>query len=112
MEALDDLARTLFPGLFVELKWAEGQFLPALEPIADKHGVGHRSLEIARAKMRRLGVIAHVSRFNKRWGYREGWVFSSRFARSLERLAKLFEEFKMRGSANQERRDRDLHLYL
>lgn len=45
IQDLDELAAVLFPGnknhqktflaIFVELKWAEGQFLPVLEPIAD-----------------------------------------------------------------------------
>ena len=45
VQDLDELAGVLFPGnrhhqriflaVFVELKWAEGQFLEALEPVAD-----------------------------------------------------------------------------
>ena len=62
---LDEIARLLFPGspeqqrifvaIFVELKWAEDQFLPKLEPIADRYGLSRRVLETVRAKMRRLG---------------------------------------------------------
>lgn len=99
IEDLDELAAILFPGnknhqrifvaIFVEIKWAEGQFLPALEPVADKYGLSRRVLETVRAKMRRLGLIDHVSRFNQRQGYREGWVFSTRFSRALSRLAQI-----------------------
>lgn len=99
IEDLDELAAILFPGnknhqrifvaIFVEIKWAEGQFLPALEPVADKYGFSRRVLETVRAKMRCLGLIDHVSRFNQRQGYREGWVFSTRFSRALSRLAQI-----------------------
>ena len=122
MEGLDELARALFPGnknhqrtflaIFVELKWADGQFLSALEPMADKHGIGRRTLQKVRSKMRHLGIIDHVSRFNKRHGYREGWVFSSRFSRGLERLAAVAESLRTKRGDNQERKDRDTWRYL
>jgi len=122
MEGLDDLARALFPNnktqqrvflaVFVDLKWAPQQFLPTLEPVADKHGISHRTLETVRAKMRRLGVIDHVSRFGKRHGYREGWVFSGRFERSLEQLSEKLGDFKRCKDGIQERKDRDASRYL
>ena len=122
IEGLDELAQILFPGnkthqrvflaIFVELKWAPDQFLPILEPIADRHGISHRTLETVRAKMRRLGIIDHVSRFNKRHGYREGWVFSRRFAHSLTRLDELLSSHLDPRSATQEKKDRDCHRYL
>ena len=34
-----------------------------------------------------MGLIDHVSRFNAKHGYREGWVLSTRFDRSLRQLA-------------------------
>ena len=122
LEGLDELARALFPdnrlhqrvflAIFVELKWAPEQFLPALEPIADQHQFGRRTLETVRAKMRRLGIIDHVSRFNRRHGYREGWVFSRRFERSLEALSQRMAKLKERGEPSQERKDRDAMRYV
>lgn len=122
MEGLDDLARVLFPGnknhqkaflaIFVEIKWAPGQFVPALEPIADKQGISHRTLETVRAKMRRLGLIDHVSRFNKNHGYREGWVFSNRFVSSLDVLARLQANLRICRKMEQEKKDRELDRYL
>ena len=122
IEGLDEFVRILCPGnrshqrlfllVFVELKWAEGQFLPALEPVADKYGFSRRSLETVRAKMRRLGLIDHVSRFNKQYGYREGWVFSNRFAGSLRMLMEFTLRLKERNGTNQERKDRDMLRYL
>lgn len=119
---LADLAGVLFPGnkrhqkaflaVVVELKYADQQFLPALEWIAAKYGFSRRVLELVRAKIRRLGVIDHVSRFNQRFGYREGWIFSKRFQGSLERLGSLWSGFVVVGDARQERRDRDVFRYL
>ena len=122
IQDLDELATVLFPGnrnhqrcflaVWVELKWAPDQFLPALEPVADKYGISHRSLETVRAKMRRLGLIDHVSRFGQKHGYREGWVFSNRFVHALEKLASLAVKFRECRNAMQERKDRDLLSYL
>lgn len=122
VEALDELAAILFPGnrnhqriflaLYVELKWTEGQFLRALEPVADKHGFSHRSLETVRAKMRRLGLIDHVSRFNQKHGYREGWTLSGKLSRSLHRLAETAGHITDASKHAQEAKDRDLLRYI
>ena len=122
IEDLDELAAVLFPNnknhqraflaVFIELKWADGQFLPALEPVANQHGISRRTLETVRAKMRRLGLIDHVSRFNQRHGYREGWVFSNRFARALGKLASLTAGLRECRNTAQERKERALFSYL
>ena len=122
MQSLDELAKVLCTGnrnhqrlfiaIFVELKWAKDQFLPSLEPVADHYGISRRTLETVRAKMRRLGVIDHVSRFGKRYGYREGWVFSKRFEKSLMRLGELVSNARDCSRPDQERKDRDLYRYL
>jgi hypothetical protein len=122
IQGLDELGGLLFPGnknhqkvflaIFIELKYAKGQFLPNLTPLCDNYGFTHRMLETVRSKMRRMGTIDHVSRLNKTYGYREGWVFSNRFVRSLKRLAELTQDFRTRKDALQERKDRDLFMYL
>jgi hypothetical protein len=119
---LGELAFLFFPGsrdqqkiflaIFIELKYTEDQFLPDLAPLCDKYSFTPRMLETVRSKMRRLGLIDHVSRFNKAHGYHEGWVFSSRFSRSLERLVELTRDFRERRCALQEKKDRDLFRYL
>ena len=121
-ESLDELARVLFPGninhqrtfiaIFVELKWAEDRFLNVLEPLAEKYGLSKRVLETVRAKMRRLGLIDHVSRFNRRHGYREGWVFSNKFSRALNQLAELIIHLRRRKNSLQEKKERDLFKYI
>ena len=122
IQGLDELAGVLFPGnknhqhvflaIFIELKYAAGQFLPNLTPLCDTYGFSPRMLETVRSKMRRMGLIDHVSRFNMTHGYREGWVFSNRFSRSLARLSELIQGFKDIKGSLQERKDRDLFMYL
>ena len=119
---LGDLARLLFPGnrnhqrvflaIFVELKYAEDQFLPVLNQLCSAHSFSPRMLETVRSKMRRMGIIDHVSRFNKRHGYREGWVFSNRFGRSLSQMGACLDEFRSVRDRIQERKDRDLPRYV
>jgi hypothetical protein len=122
VQGLDEFAKLIFPGnrrhqqiflaIFLEIKYAPGQFIPLLKPICENYGFSSRMLETVRSKMRRMGVIDHVSRFNKAHGYREGWVFSSRFSRCLARLSELTKSFKDRTDPLQEKKDRDLFLYL
>jgi hypothetical protein len=122
VQGLDELAKLLFPGnkshqkiflaVFIELKYAPGEFMPILKPLCKKHSFSPRMLETVRSKMRRMGIIDHVCRFNKAHGYREGWVFSSRFSRALSRLSDLAKEFRDRSDALQEKKDRDLFMYV
>ena len=122
IQALDELAGALFPGnknhhkvflaIFIELKYAPREFLGSLSPLCAKYDFTPRMIETVRSKMRRMGIIDHVSRFNKTHGYREGWIFSNRFTRSLKRLSELLQGFRYRKDALQERKDRDLLIYL
>jgi hypothetical protein len=122
IQGLDELAKVLFPGnqkhqkiflaIFIELKYAPAEFLPSLLPLGDRYDFSPRMLETVRSKMRRMGLIDHVSRFNKTYGYREGWVFSNRFSRALIRLAELPKSFRERKDPTQERKDHDLFIYL
>ena len=99
-----DLAEMLFPGnrnqqhaflvLLISLKWADQRMVPNLASVTRQHGVSRRTFERVRAKLRRIGLIDHVSRFNARHGYREGWVLSTRFEHSLKTLADKIEHLK------------------
>ncbi len=122
IQGLDELVGILFPGnkshqkiflaIFIELKYAPGEFMPNLSPLCEKYSFSPRMLETVRSKMRRMGIIDHVSRFNKAHGYREGWVFSNRFSRALNRLTELIQGFKERKDSLQKQKDRDLFMYL
>lgn len=122
IQGLDELAALLFSGnrthqkiflaIFVEIKYSKELCIPYLQPLCDKYGFSPRTLETVRSKMRRLGLIDHVSRFSKAHAYKEGWVLSTRFAHSLTRLAELTQGFKDKKDPLQERKDRDLFRYL
>ena len=62
--------------------------------------------------MRRLGLIDHVSRFGRKHGYREGWVFSTRFERTLDRLAKLIADLKRGDTPQRKQKDLDCINYI
>lgn len=93
ISGLDDLARVFFPdnrnhrrafvALWLGIKYAEGQFLPSSVNLTARYGISARTLEIARAKMKKLGLIQRVSHFSPAFGCRSGWIFSSRFRHSL-----------------------------
>ena len=122
IHGMDELAQLLFPGnrnhqkvflaIFIELKYTPHEFMSYLTPLCDKYCFSPRMLETVRSKMRRMGIIDHVSRFNKTYGYREGWVFSNRFSLTLVRLAELTKSFRERKEALQEKKDRDLFMYI
>ena len=122
MNGLDDLARILFPGnrnhqkvflaIFIELKYAPGEFLPTLLPLCEKYEFSPRLLETVRSKMRRMGIIDHVCRFNEATGYREGWIFSKRFSKVMLRLSESMEGFKQDKDLTQRQKDRDLFSYI
>ena len=111
-----DLAEMLFPGnrnqqhaflaIWTSLKWADHHMVPNLGEVAGKHGITKRTLERVRAKMRRMGLIDHVSRFNARHGCREGWILSSRFENSLRQLAEKVDRLKKPGGS----KDKELLL--
>ena len=122
IQGLDELGVLLFPGnryhqkvflaIFIEIKYADGGFLPYLKPLCEKHEFSPRTLETVRSKMNRMGLIDHVSRFSKVHGYKDGWVLSTRFSHSLIRLAELTQGFKDRKDSLQEHKDRDLFRYI
>ena len=122
IQGLDELSKILFPGnrnhqkiflaIFIGLKYAPDEFLPSLTPLCTKYNFTRRMLETVRSKMRRMGIIDHVSRFKRIYGYREGWIFSSRFTRSLTRLTELSKNFRERKDVLQEHKDRDLFNYI
>ena len=102
----------MFLSIFIELKYANNGFLASLIHLCDKYGFTPRMLETVRSKMRRMGIIDHVSRFNNSYGYREGWVFSSRLSRALKRLDELVLGFREKTDILQEKKDRDLFRYI
>ena len=115
MADASDLAEMLFPGnrnlqhaflvVWLALKWADHGIVPNLSDAANEHTVSKRTLERVRAKMRRMGLIDHVSRLNAKHSYREGWTLSSRFENSLRSLAEKTTTFRdpSRGNKDKDR---------
>ena len=98
-----DLVEMLFPGnrnqqhaaacIFFELKWADG-LVPNLSYLEKRYDISRRILQRSRAKLSRLGIIEHISSFNKRYNGQAGWKLSTRFERGLNQLAKKHADFK------------------
>jgi len=113
IEDAGDLAELLFPGnrnqqhcflvLWFTLKWHDRRLVPNLGRGTALPGVSRRTLERVRAKLRRLGLLDHVTRFSARHGYRDGWVLSSRFENGLRQLADKVATFRATAGRSQEK---------
>ena len=98
-----DLVEMLFPGnrnqqhagacILFELKWADG-LVPNLSYLEKRYDISRRILQRSRAKLTRLGLIEHISSFNKRYNGQAGWKLSTRFERGLNLLAKKYASFR------------------
>jgi len=78
--------------VWLGMKYADGQFLASNTGFAGKYGVSSRTIEIVRAKMKKLGLIQRVSHFSPAFGNRPGWAFSPGFRHSLPRLGEMLKE--------------------
>ena len=102
VEDISDLAEMLFPGnrtqqhaaacILFELKWAD-VIVPSLSPLENRHGISRRTLQRARAKLVRLGLIEHVSSLSARYSGQSGWKLSGRFTGALRKLADKVEQW-------------------
>jgi hypothetical protein len=109
-----ELAEMFFPGnrnqqyaflvIWVRLKWRTEGIVPNLGQFVTAQGVSRRTLERVRAKMRRMGLLEHISRFDPRFGNREGWILSDNFEKGLNTLAQKVAQFKNidRGSQDED----------
>ena len=118
LNGLDDLARILFPMnknhqktcvvLWLEIKYTEDQFLTTTTHIPSKYGISQRTVEIVRAKLKKIGLIRRVSHFSPKHGYRSGWEFTDRLDRSLSFFQKWLKTARKNTGLEYERR-RDEH---
>jgi hypothetical protein len=98
-----ELIELLFPGnrnqqyaaaaIVLELKWTQ-ELVPDLGRLEDRYQISRRILQRTRAKLTRLGLIEHVSRWSRRYGGREGWILSTRMETGLGHLARKIGEYK------------------
>lgn len=113
LQDLADLAELLFPNnrnqqhafmaIWLAIKWSSHRLVPNLYEVGREHGISRRTIERVRAKMRRMGLIDHVSRFNTAYGNQEGWTMSKRFERSLGVVAGKVGELKDRTRGSREK---------
>ena len=107
-----ELIEILFPGsrnqryaaacIFSELKWADAM-VPNLAYLEAKYGLSRRTLQRARAKLSRLGLIKHVSYRNSRYGGQHGWKLSGRFETGLRLLAEKCAVLRDRSRRDQDK---------
>jgi len=107
-----DLIEMLFPGnrnqqhaaacIFFELKWSDC-LVPNLSYLEKRYDISRRILQRARAKLSRLGIIEHVSSFNKRYNGQAGWKLSTRFERGLKQLADKCNHFRDHKTSSEEK---------
>jgi len=88
--------------MFFELRWADGM-VPNMAFMETRYGISRRSLQRARAKLSRLGLIEHVSYLNSRYGGQHGWRLSSRFETALRQLAVKCARLRQRMIHSQEK---------
>jgi len=123
ISGVDDTAKVFFPdnqnhrrafvAIWVELKYAEDQFLPSFSPLCQRHEFSERVMETVRAKMKKMGILKRISHFNPRHGHTSGWTFSDRCRSSLNRLAAILKQTKApTGRATDEQKDRDSIAYV
>ena len=115
-----DLAELLYPAnrnqqhaflvLWMALKWAPDSIVTDLSRVARENGITRRVYERVRAKMRRLGLVDRISRFNIRYGRREGWMLSTRFDRSLTQLAEKMPGLRSTAAVARDKDDMLVHL--
>lgn len=100
---ITDIVAIIFPGnrnqqhaaarILLALKEAGG-LVPSLTFLEDKHGISRRTLQRARAKLSRLGLIEYVTWMNSRYGGESGWKLSGRFSSALRRFAEVVDDWK------------------
>jgi len=100
---ITDVLAMLFPGNRNQ-QHAAGRILltlrespslrPSLADLEGRFGISRRTLERARSKLSRLGLIEHVTWMNTRHGGQAGWKLSSQTSSSLRLLADKLEHWR------------------
>lgn len=98
-----ELVEMLFPSnrnqqhaaarILLKLKWAN-RIVPTLTDLEEEYGISRRTLQRARAKLSRLGLIERVTWMNSRYGGQEGWKLSGRFGQGLRNLAAKIDQWR------------------
>ena len=117
IDDLTDLVVMFFPGnknqqhaaarILLALRAAE-QPIPTLADLACRFDISRRTLQRARAKLARLGLIQRVTWMNSRYGGQQGWRLSSRMSGALRRMADKLDAWRV--DDRPERREKDKRL--
>ena len=82
--------------------------VPSMAHLERKHQISRRTLQRARAKLSRLGLIERVSWMNTRYGGQEGWKLSTRFSSGMRRMADIVEGWRKDQRPERTEKDRVL----
>ena len=103
IEDITDLVEMLFPGnenqqhaaarILLALK-ASSEPVPSMSHLEREHSISRRTLQRARAKLARLGLIEHVSFLNARYGGRQGCKLSCRMGTALRQLVDRIDDWQ------------------
>ena len=114
---ITDLVVMLFPGnrnqqhaaarILMTLKVAKDP-TPTLLDLERRFGISRRTLQRARAKLSRLGLIEHVTWMNSRYSGQQGWRLSTRMSGALRQMADKVDAW--RTDDRPERREKDERL--
>lgn len=114
---ITDFMAMLFPGnrnqqyaascIILELRQADG-LLPDMAYIERDYQISRRTLQRARAKLNRLGLIERVGFLNKQSHGDAGWRLSGRFTTSLRFLANTWQDWRAMDDPIQTKKDRSL----
>lgn len=114
VDDVTDLVAMLFPGnrnlqhaaarILIELRACD-QLLPDMAYLEVEHEISRRTLQRARAKLNRLGLIERIGFLNIRHHGQAGWRLSKRFSSSMRRLAQTWDTWGENRDSTRCRRD-------
>ena len=114
---ITDFMALLFPGnrnqqyaascIILELRAAD-HLLPDMAHIERDYDISRRTLQRARAKLNRLGLIERIGFLSRQANGEAGWRLSGRFTTSLRFLAKTWHDWRATDDPIQDKKDRSL----
>jgi len=114
---ITDVLAMLFPGNRNQ-QHAAGRILMALKDsvglrqsltdLEGRFGISRRTLQRARSKLSRLGLIEHVTWMNSRHGGQTGWKLSGQMSSSLRLLADKLDRWRKDDRPDRSTKDEQL----
>lgn len=114
---ITDFMALLFPGnrnqqhaascILLELRETD-HLLPDMAYMEGKYQITRRTLQRARAKLNRLGLIERIGFLSKQSNGDAGWRLSGRFTTSLRLLANTWQDWRATDDRTQTKKDQAL----